>query len=164
MPIICSLNQLIVQATNYWSRLHKYLPTFKIPSNSPSLSGVPNPSSVDWYKGIQKLEETGPELKIDSVEKNDKGDYYCVARNDYGQIYSPAVSLQVQYLDSNFDAITCFKEFTKDGELTMIACSETDLNEGICFDKGAVSILASEYEGVTVTPMEYFIKEHNYSR
>ena len=103
---------------------------------------------MDWYKGIQKLEETGPELKIDSVEKNDKGDYYCVARNDYGQIYSPAVSLQVQYLDENFDAITCFKEQSEDGELTMIDCGQTDLNEGTynCFGEGAIySVFIKEY-------------------
>ena len=58
-------------------------------------SGVPDPETIDWYKGITKLSSTSTELQIPSVAKGDKGDYYCVARNNYGlwQIVYKTISL-----------------------------------------------------------------------
>ena len=90
--------------------------------------GVPDPDSVTWYKGIYPLATTTPKLTISSVAKTDKGDYYCVAKNGYGTIYSPKVALQVQYLDSSFDPITCLKESDK----SMLDCKD-GITEGDVF-------------------------------
>ena len=37
-----------------------------------------------FFRGIEKLDNTKNELIIKSVKKESKGDYYCVASNNYG--------------------------------------------------------------------------------
>ncbi|KAL5270637.1 hypothetical protein ACHWQZ_G001366 [Mnemiopsis leidyi] len=92
--------------------------------------GVPKPETVTWFKGIEKLDNREDKLIIKSIKKESKGDYYCVASNNYGVIYSPRVSLQVQYLDSEFDPITCMKKMSQDGLLTVSPCTTSSIVEG----------------------------------
>ncbi|ROL52001.1 B-cell receptor CD22 [Anabarilius grahami] len=80
------------------------------------------PAEISWFKGgiYMKSEQT---YKISKISSDDSGEYKCKSRNEHGEKYSDAVTLNIKYPPRNVSVLTTGSGEIVSGDSVTLICS-----------------------------------------
>ncbi|XP_015923362.1 protein sidekick isoform X2 [Parasteatoda tepidariorum] len=79
------------------------------------------PPEFQWFKNGKPLRNftQDPLLRLQQITKQDSGQYWCIARNDAGTIFSEKTTLTVAFMDT-LTSVTNISITVKDGEAAIL--------------------------------------------
>ncbi|XP_038163083.1 myelin-associated glycoprotein-like [Cyprinodon tularosa] len=83
----------------------------------------PPVTNYTWYKDDEVYQEKGPKIVFNVIDLSHSGEYYCSAKNDFGEETSAMILLDVQYPPKNTTVSADSSGSVSDGSSVTLTCT-----------------------------------------